>query len=82
MPAGTVDCFRAPGRHSFEAAFATRAQRYRYSTRIAMGLIAGFILAGFAAMKLPVSDGARLWIVGSFAALLLSPSSSSPATSG
>jgi hypothetical protein len=70
LPEDFVDCFRATGRHSFEAAFVPRARRYRRSTLIAIGLMAGFILAGFAAMSLPVPDSARLWIVGSFAALL------------
>ena len=69
LPEDFVDCFRATGRHSFEAAFVPRARRYRRSTLIAIGLMAGFILAGFAAMSLPVPDSARLWIVGSFAAL-------------
>jgi hypothetical protein len=70
LPENFVDCFRAPGRHSFEAAFASRARRHRSSTQIAVGLMSGFMLGGFAALSLPVSDRARVWIVCSLATLL------------
>jgi len=70
LPPTFVDRFSTPGRHSFEAAFARRARRHRLSTRIVLSLLIGFGLGLSAAAMLPVSEVARLWIVGLSAALL------------
>jgi hypothetical protein len=70
LPPTFVDRFAAPGRYSFEAAFAPRARRYRLSTRIVVLLLAGFGLGLLAAAKLPVPEAVRLWIAVPSAALL------------
>ena len=69
-PSTFVDRFATSGRHSFEAAFAPRARRYRLSTRLAVVLLIGFAVGLFAAVKLPVTEGVRMWIVLPSAALL------------
>lgn len=70
LPPSFVDRFAMPGRHSFEAAFAARARRYRLSTRIVIVLLVGFALGLLAAVNLPVPEAARLWIALPSAALL------------
>jgi hypothetical protein len=70
LPATFVDRFTAPGRYSFQAAFAPRARRYRLSTRIVVGLLLGFGFGILSAMNLPVSESSRLWIVLPSALLL------------
>jgi hypothetical protein len=70
LPHTFVDRFATPGRHSFEAAFANRARRYRLSTRIVILLLVGFALGVLAAMNLPVPEGVRLGIAIASTALL------------
>ena len=69
MPA-FADRFSAPVRHSFEAAFARRARRYRMSNRIALLLLVGFALGVLAAGNLQVPEGVRVWIALTSAALI------------
>ena len=51
-----------PGRHSFEAAFARRARRYRLSNTIGIGLMVAFALGVLAAAKLPIPETARMYL--------------------
>jgi hypothetical protein len=69
-PPPAVDCFAAPGRHSFEAAFSRRARRYRMSSRIVVVLLVGFALGLLAAVNLPMPEAARGRIALLSAALL------------
>ena len=70
LPPTFVDRFTAPGRYSFEAAFAPRARRYRRTNRIGVGLLVGFGVGLLSAVNLPVSDSSQLWIALPSALLL------------
>jgi len=65
-----VDRFAESGRTSFEAAFARRARRHRISGRAVVLLLVGFALGLLAAVKLPVSEAARMGIALASATLL------------
>ena len=70
-PPAFVDRFTGPGRQSFEAVFAARAQRYRLTTRIVVLLLVGFGVGMLAAVKLPVPEASRARMALLSAALLL-----------
>jgi hypothetical protein len=69
-PPTFVDRFDTGGRRSFEADFAPRARRYRNSNRIVIVLLICFALGTVAAGMFPAPEGALVWIVLPFAALL------------
>jgi len=70
LPPDFADRFTVPGRRRFNAAFASRARRYRLSNRIVIALLIGFGLGLFVAVKLPVLEKTRLWIAVAFALFL------------